>query len=204
MTHKECYVSSFKTSKGKKVGAATLAKRWNISLERAQLTHGATTQNAVRTVLNDILSRRYPTNDRMLRYRRLTHILFTDTVIASIPSWHRQNKYAQVFATSFGWSRVYPMKTKGGAHKAFSALAHEVGVPSVIVMDGSKEQTLGEFKKKCNQAGCAIRQIEPDSPWQNACESEIRELKRGYGRSMVKRRVPHKLWDHCLEQESSK
>ena len=71
-------------------------------------------------------------------------------------------------------------------------------------MDGSKEQMLGEFKKKFNQAGCAIRQIEPDSPWQNACESEIRELKRGYGWSMVKRRVPHKLWDHCLEQESSK
>ena len=130
--------------------------------------------------------------------------MYTDTIIASMPSWHRRNKYAQIFATSFGWTRTYPIMTKGDAHNAFSAMAHEVGVPTLLIMDGSKEQTLGEFKRKCSQANVTIHQTEPESPWQNLCESQIRELKRGYGRSMVKRRVPHKLWDHCLEYESTK
>ena len=34
------------------------------------------------------------------------------------------------------------------------------------------------------------------------CEGEIRELKRGSTRKMLKRNVPKKLWDHCLELES--
>ena len=34
------------------------------------------------------------------------------------------------------------------------------------------------------------------------CEGEIRELKRGSTRKMLKWNVPKKLWDHCLELES--
>ena len=36
----------------------------------------------------------------------------------------------------------------------------------------------------------------------NWCEGEICELKRGSARNMLKRNVPKKLWDHCLELES--
>ena len=36
----------------------------------------------------------------------------------------------------------------------------------------------------------------------NLCEGEIRELKRGSTRKLLKRNVPKKLWDHCLELES--
>mmetsp|Transcript_22891 Transcript_22891/g.32768 ORF Transcript_22891/g.32768 Transcript_22891/m.32768 type:complete len:102 (-) Transcript_22891:709-1014(-) len=88
------------------------------------------------------------------------------------------------------------MRKKYQTHEAFSSLAQEVGVPPNLIMDGSKEQTLGEFKKKAHQADCKIRQIEPDSPSQNSCESTIRELKRGSERAMVKQNVPRKLWDH--------
>ena len=35
----------------------------------------------------------------------------------------------------------------------------------------------------------------------NLCEGEIRELNRGLTRKMLKRNVPNKLWDHCLELE---
>ena len=34
------------------------------------------------------------------------------------------------------------------------------------------------------------------------CEREIRELKRGSTRKMLKQNVPEKLWDHRLELES--
>jgi len=46
----------------------TLAARWMISPDRAQCTVVMTTQRGVRTCLNPTLSRRFPTNDRMLRY----------------------------------------------------------------------------------------------------------------------------------------
>ena len=36
----------------------------------------------------------------------------------------------------------------------------------------------------------------------NLCEGEICELKRGLTRKMLKRNVPKKLWNHCLELES--
>jgi hypothetical protein len=49
----------------------TLAARWMISPDRAQRTVVMTTQRGVRTCLNPTLSRRFPTNDRMLRYNPL-------------------------------------------------------------------------------------------------------------------------------------
>ena len=71
-----------------------------------------------------------------------------------------------------------------------------------MIMDGSKKQNLGNFARKLRDAGCHRKQIEPHSPWMNLCEGEIRELKRGLTRKMLKRNVPKKLWDHCLELES--
>ncbi len=49
----------------------------------------------------------------------------------------------QVFASDFGWVGVYPMKTKGEAHKALSLMFQHEGLPPSMVMGSSKEQTLG-------------------------------------------------------------
>ena len=54
-----------------------------------------------------------------------------------------------------------------------------------MIMDGSKEQTMGKFRKKFQLADVHIRQTEPYSPWQNDAEGAIRELRRGSGRKMV-------------------
>ena len=37
------------------------------------------------------------------------------------------------------------MQKKSKAHEGLTLLAHRDGVPPAIVMDGSKEQTMGEF-----------------------------------------------------------
>ena len=89
------------TSQRKMVDAPILAKRWNIPLDRAKKTVLATTQRGVLHVTNPSIMRRFPTNDRMLRYNRLTHPLFTDTLLAGTAS-QRGHKFAQVFATSYG------------------------------------------------------------------------------------------------------
>ena len=67
-----------------------------------------------------------------------------------------------------------------------------------MIMDGSKEQNLGDFARKIRDAGCHRKQTEPHSPWMNLCEGEIRELKRGSTRKKLKQNVPQKLLHHCL------
>ena len=83
------------------VDALTLAKIWNIPLDRAKITVFATTQRGVQHVKNPSIMKIFPTNDRMLRYNRLTHPLFTDTLLAGTAS-QRGHKFAQVFATIRG------------------------------------------------------------------------------------------------------
>ena len=119
----------------------TLSKRWIISRERAKATVQQTSQRGVRLCL---LAKRYPTDERMLRYNRLPHNLYTDTPIAGTKS-KRGNKNAQVFASPYGWTRAYHMKANSDCHDALSVLFSRDGVPPAMIMDGSKEQTLGNF-----------------------------------------------------------
>jgi len=115
----------------------------------------------------------------------MPHPVFSDTLIAGTTS-KRGNKYAQVYTTSFGWSRAYPMTQKSKAHETLSLMFHRDGVPPTMILDNSKEQTLGDFKRKLREADCHLRQTEPYTPWQQAAEGCIRELKRGVSRKMIK------------------
>ena len=71
-----------------------------------------------------------------------------------------------------------------------------------MVMDGAKEQVMGMFRRKCREAGIWVKQTEPYTPWSNAAEAAIRELKKGIGRQMVRSRAPKRVWDDCLEREA--
>ena len=128
-------------------------------------------------------------------------VTYTDTLEASTPS-RQGERYAQVFSTSIRWARAFPMKLKSNAADALDLLFHRDGVPPKMIMDGSKEQTQGRFKKKCLEAGVHIKQTEPYSPWQNDAESAIRELKKGSGRKMVRAGAPKALWADCIEFEA--
>jgi hypothetical protein len=176
----------------------TLAGRWMIAPDRAKKTVQQTMQRGVRTCLNPTLARQFPTNDRMLCYKRLPHTTFKDTMFAGTPSCSG-NKCAQVYAMSFGWARAHPMPRKGEAHETLSLLFHHDGVSPTMVLDGSNKQTKGDFKRKLREADCQARQTEPYSPWQQAAEGCIRELKRGVSRKMIETGSPRVLWDHCIE-----
>ena len=86
---------------------------------------------------NPSIMRRFPTNERMMRYNRLPHPMFTDTLIADTASQHG-HKFAQVDATSYGWSRTIPMTKKNDAPFALDRLFRHEEVPSEMIMDGSK------------------------------------------------------------------
>ena len=183
------------------IDAMTLAKNWGIGIEKAERTLRATSQRGIRTVLHPSLSRRFRTNDRQLRYRRLPIKVFTDTMKANEVS-NRGNRYVQVYCTPEGWTRAFPMKKKSEAHETLSLLFSRDGVPNVMIMDGAREQVMGEFRKKCRQASLHVRQTEPHTPFSNAAESAIRELKKGVARQMVRAKAPKVLWDHCVEREA--
>ena len=114
----------------------------------------------------------------------------------------RGNRYAQVFGMPIGWTRAYPMKKKSEAHEGLGLLFARDGVPDTMVMDNAKEQVMGEFRRKSREAGCHIRQTEPYTPWANAAEGSIKELKKGVARKMISSKAPKPLWDDCLELES--
>ena len=105
----------------------------------------------------------------------MPHPFFGDTLIAGTVS-KKGNRYNEVFTTSFGWTRVFPMKKKSEAHEELSLLFQKDGVPPACIVEGSKEQVEGDFRRKCKEASCQLKQIKPYSPWQNAAEGAIREL----------------------------
>ena len=79
---------------------------------------------------------------------------------------------------SFGWARAHPMKHKEDAFETLSLVFQCNGVPLTMVTNDSKEQTKGrEFRRKLKEADCHPRVTEPYSPWQQAAEGCIRELK---------------------------
>ena len=127
--------------------------------------------------------------------------VYTDTLEAAIVS-KRGNRYAQVFGTPFGWYRAYPMEKKSDAHEGLSLMFARDGVPKVLIMDNSKEQTLGTFMKKSRESNCWIKQTKPYTTWSNSDESAIRELRKGSARKMLKKNYPKRLWDDCIELQA--
>jgi hypothetical protein len=124
------------------IGAATLAKSWGIGIEATKRTRLVTTQRGIRRMVHPNFTKRYKTNDRQLRYRRLPVTMYTDTMYSTILS-RQQNKAAQIFTNDFGFVRAFPMKKEKEAHEALSLLFHRDGVPNVMVMDGAKAQVEG-------------------------------------------------------------
>ena len=110
------------------------------------------------------LSWRFQTNNRQWQYMRLRHDVFVDTFLAGTKS-KRGKSYAEVFVTNFVWLHVFSMPEKGGAYEALYLFFQQDGVPPKMIVDGSKEQTLGGFKRKVEESGFHLRQTEPEPLW---------------------------------------
>ena len=155
---------NIQSKRKKQVDSETLSKRFGISPAKARRTVRMTTQRGIRTTLHPSLARRYPTNDRMLRYKRMPHPMFSDTLKAGTLS-KRGNLYGQAYCTSFGWARCHPMAKKSEAHETLSLLFQRDVVPPKMIVDISKEQSLGNFARKCREADCHLVNTKPYSPW---------------------------------------
>ena len=93
-------------------------------------------------------------------------------------------------------------KKKGDAHETLYLFVNRDGVLPNMVMDKSKDQTLGFFRKKSQEAYYHINQIEPYYPWQLQAKRNIMNLEKGSGRKIVRAGAPKKIWDDALEFEA--
>ena len=177
------------------VDAATLAERWGISMAQAALTLKATTQKYMRSALLP-LARRYRV-DRMFGQKTFNAHVYTDTMDARVSSIHG-NRYGQVFATKDFFVDVYPMKSKGHCGDALHEFIADYGVPLKMTFDGSKEQTRPgtDFIKTIRKYDVDYHISEPERSNQNPAEGVIRELRKKWFRTMIRKRVPRKLWDY--------
>jgi hypothetical protein len=110
----------------------------------------------------------------------------------------QKNKAAQILCTDFGFVRAFPMKKESKARESLSLLFHRYRVPNVMVMDGSKAQTEGQFIRKLCDKGCHIKQTELHTQSSNMGEGGMRELKIGVGRQLLCSDCPKRLWDDCI------
>ena len=103
---------------------------------------------------------------------------------------------------TLGWTRAFPMASISEAHETLSLLFVRDGVPLTFIFNNAKEMIQGTFHQKLKEAACHLKQLESYTPWSNAAEREIKELKKGAGHKLPWSRAPKHLWDDCLELEA--
>ena len=135
-------INSINTRKGSNIiTAEVLSKRLNIPIEMAKRSLKDTPQLGIRTSDEPILTRKYRTNDRMLRYTRLACDSFMDTFFASRGATSQRNfKSCQVFPTEFGHGFPVPIEDKSGKNIALSIKQcfKEIWVPLHLICDQAR------------------------------------------------------------------
>jgi hypothetical protein len=154
-------------------------RRWKIGLDTVSHTIDRTTQLGVHDFTHTTAGRRLRNTNQQLQHRRLSAKVYTDTMFAHHSSL-QGNTMAQIYATDFGWVKVYPMVKKPDAHMTLVLLHHQYGVFHTIVPDDAKELMKKDFLNKARKAGANIHPTEPYTPNHNKAEAAIRELKRMY------------------------
>ena len=147
------------------------------------------------------IERRFRTKNVMLKYNRLNCRLYSDTFFSNVKSI-QGHSCGQLFVTDFGYSKFVPMKSKAEAGYALQDTIRDTGIPNHIHTDGAKELIQGRWKEICKDANINTTHTEPESPWQNRTEIEIRELKRHVRRFMARTNTPTVLWDFCCQYVS--
>ena len=100
-------VCQTKTSIGwRAIDASAMAEKWMVTPEIEKRTLLCTTLRGIRLTAHLSMSRLFLTNDRHMRFKRLCHNMYTNTMKFSVPS-RSKDLYSQVFVTGFRWVREF-------------------------------------------------------------------------------------------------
>ena len=163
-------VSAIAAGRSKGVTAEHLVKIWRIPYDDAARTLEVTTQR-IRQDPDSSLSRNAGTNDRAVRYRRISSKFFTDTLFATkMAKSLRGNTCAQIFVSDKDFIALYPMKKEAEYFLALKEFSKDVGAPDVLVCDSAKTQKKREVKDFCTQIGTTLNILEAETQWANRSE----------------------------------
>eukprot|EP00957_Ditylum_brightwellii_P179458 13670771-Ditylum_brightwellii.AAC.1 len=137
----------------------------HLSPKAARETLNVTTQKRT-CVDNPILARNFSTNDKMLRYKRISCYFFMDTFFATKMADNpaRSNTCCQLFITDKGFLYAVPLKSKGEVLQAVKQFAKEVGAPDASICDSQPVRTF------YNEIGMMLRILEEGTWWANKAE----------------------------------
>ena len=188
------------TPKG--VTASQLSKVWCISEEDAKRTLDVTTQLNKQDA-DASLARRFGTNDRMLRYRRINSLFYTDTFYSKKVVSKRGYSMMQLFVSDKGFVKVYGMKSEREFPDALKLFCKEVGAPTAIVVDPHQSQKSDKVRQFLNKVGTTLRVLEESTQHADRAELYIGLLKKSVGRDLRESNAPMRLWCYCAERRAS-
>ena len=115
-------------------------------MEVAKRIIKATTQICLRSSDIPSLSKRYITNDRMLRYPRISCNIFTVIFFANKDKCTstRGNDRYQLFVSEFVFAYETPMKGGSQLCNAYKRFFKEIGEPPCMICDSAPNQIQGE------------------------------------------------------------
>ena len=105
-----------------------------------------------------LLSRHFSTNDRVIRYQRISIYFFTDTLLVT-KSDKSLRGYLYVFVSDKGFIAIYGMELKSDFKDSLHLFCKEVGVLLSLAVDPSGDQTSKAVRKFCNQVGTTLCKI---------------------------------------------
>ena len=108
------------------------------------------------------------------------------------------NQYELVFANKAYFAKFYPMNYKIKDGYTLKMFFQDFGVPQKPIFDGSKKKPCKgtTFVKEFHRQGIHYHISEHDLHNQNPVEGVVKEVRRKWYHTMVKKRVPKQLWDY--------
>ena len=100
----------------------------------------------------------------------------------------------KVFVAYFVCIRLNPLAFEMDNHLVFKKLFKEVGVPTYMIIGGSKSQIEGETRKICGKARCNVAELNKNTPASNCLEISIQNLKNDTNRGMISTNSPLLFW----------
>ena len=192
-------ISAIKSDKDRRstITPELLSRRWCISLPKAAKTLAVTTQAGVRNVLTPS-ERKVRKKAPWLKFPNVKGRWYCDLMFSKVPSIHGDNG-ATVYTNGQGYDVIYPWKTKGDHADTLMSLIQDVGIPQTLISDGGKELIYGRARDTCTEYRINQRYTVPYSPWQNAAEGSVREIKKGTRRKLRYTGAPRRTWSYAAK-----
>ena len=148
-------IGAIQDTRGKGVSKDHLSNIRVISQDLENCSINQTTQ-IFRHHTENNLSRQFYTNDRMLRYKGIHSVLFTDTLVVQTNQSNRSNRYTQLYVSDKGFVAIYPIQSQYEFIDTLHCFCKEIGVPTTLFMDGHQAQTNHRTRKISSKFGLTM------------------------------------------------